>query len=387
MLTMIHDLVAWAPLGIPAFILVIALVVFFHELGHFLMARACGVAIDSFSIGFGGEIAGWTDNKGTRWKICWLPLGGYVKFSGDENAASKPDPERLAQMSDEEKKGAFPLKPLWQRMLVVAAGPLANFLLAFVVFTILFSVWGARTLSTYVGGVQEGSPAALAGVEPGDKIIAVNGKAVKLFNPDLITAIRDSKSKTLDVTIWRKGQTRDVTITPREIPSKDIFGGKMQAPRAIGVAPDEQSADNMVYVPIPVLKAPVAAGYQCWGIVDLSLTYVWRIVSQRADPTGVGGPIRIAKEAKSAASMGFYGLVWLIAVISVSIGLINLFPIPLLDGGHLLYYAFEGVLGRPLSEKTQDVGFRLGLALVLGLMIFATWNDLVRLLGSSAGHT
>ena len=387
MLTIFRDLIAFAPLGIPAFIFVLAVVVFCHELGHFLMARACGVKIDSFSIGFGGEIVGWTDNKGTRWKICWLPLGGYVKFHGDENAASKPDAERLAQMSEEEKKGAFPLKPLWQRMLVVAAGPLANFVLAFVVFTMLFAVWGARTLSTYVGGVQEGSPAAVAGIEPGDKITAVDGKAVKLFNPDLMSAIHDSKTKTLTITVERHGQTRNFVVTPSEIPTKDIFGGKIRSSRAIGVAPDDQSVDNMVYLPVPLARAPVAAAYQCWGIVDLSLTYVWRIVSKRADAGGVGGPIRIAKEAKSAASMGFYGLVWLIAVISVSIGLINLFPIPLLDGGHLLYYACEGVLGRPLSEKTQDVGFRLGLALVLGLMIFATWNDLVRLLGSSSGHT
>lgn len=376
MLSMIRDLIAWAPVGIPAFVFVLALVIVCHELGHFLVARACGVAIDCFSIGFGREIFGWTDKKGTRWKICWLPLGGYVKFKGDENAASIPDRERLAGMSEEEKKGAFPFKPLWQRMLVVTAGPAANFVLAFVVFTLLFGISGARTLSTYVGGVQERSPAAEAGVKPGDKITKVDGKAVTYF-PDLVDAIQGSKNTTLVLTIQRQGESLDVPVTPRVIAIKDAFGTAQQS-KAIGVARDETSPQNIVTIPIPWTKAPWAAALQSYGIADASLTYLWRIVSHRADASQLGGPIRIAKVAKSAASAGFYELISLIAFISVSIGLINLFPIPLLDGGHLLYYACEGVLGRPLTERTQDVGFRLGLALVIGLMIFATWNDLVR---------
>jgi regulator of sigma E protease len=374
---MIHDLVAWAPVGIPAFIFVIAFVVIVHEMGHFLMARACGVAVDVFSIGFGGEIIGWTDKKNTRWRLCWLPLGGYVKFAGDENAASTPDRARLAQMTEAEKAGAFIFKPLWQRALVVLAGPLANFALALVVFTLLFSTYGARTISTYVGDVTKDSPAAVAGIKAGDKITAVDGKAVKYFNPDLVGAIHDSKAKSVVLTVVRGDKTLAVNVTPREMTTPDIFGGKVQA-RVIGVKPDEVTPENLVYIPLPLTRAPVAAAYQTWGIVDLSLTYVWRIVSQRADASQLGGPIRIAKVAKSAAATGFYSLIYLVAVISVSIGLINLFPIPLLDGGHLLYYAFEGVLGRPLGERTQDVGFRIGLALVLGLMIFATWNDLVR---------
>jgi regulator of sigma E protease len=368
MVSFLHDLVAWAPVGIPAFIFVIAFVVIVHELGHFLMARACGVAVDTFSIGFGGEIIGWTDKKKTRWKLCWLPLGGYVKFAGDENAASIPDAARLAQMSEAEKKGAFPLKPLWQRVLVVSAGPLANFILAFVIFTLLFAFSGVRVLSTYVGGVEKPSPAYDAGIRPGDKITAVDGKAVKLFVPDLVSAIRDSKSKSLTLSIDREGRAFDLVVTPSQ----------MDGHRGIGVRPDDQSPEKLVAQPIPLGKAPLFAAYQGYGIVNVSLTYVWRIVSRKADGKQLGGPILIAQAAKSAASTGFYSLFYLIAVISVSIGLINLFPIPLLDGGHLLYYAFEGVLGRPLNERIQDVGFRLGLALVLGLMIFSTWNDLVR---------
>jgi len=377
MLTMIHDLIAWAPVGIPAFVFVIAFVVFFHELGHFLMARACGVAVETFSIGFGGEVFGWTDSKKTRWKICWLPLGGYVKFAGDENAASTPDRERIAQMSEEEKRGAFPLKPLWQRMLVVAAGPIANFILAFVVFTLLLSIWGAQGRSTFVGGVQNGSPAAIAGLKPGDKITAVDGREVKLFSPELQSLIHNSNGRTVALRVERDHKTLHLNVTPRQIESKDIFGGTVKS-LAIGVLPADPFPENTVYIPVPLTRAPVIAAYQCWGIVDTSLTYLWRIVSHKADASQVGGPIGMARMAKSAATYGFYDLIYLAAFISVSIGLINLFPIPLLDGGHLLYYACEGVLGRPLSERVQDVGFRLGLALVLGLMIFATWNDLVR---------
>jgi regulator of sigma E protease len=376
MLSMIRDLIAWAPVGIPAFIFVLAIVVFVHELGHFLVARACGVGVKSFSIGFGPEMFGWTDKKGTRWKISWLPLGGFVMFEGDANAASLPDPEAVAKMTDAEKSRALPLKPLWQRAAVSAAGPFANFVLAFVVFTLLFGISGARTLSTYVGGVQERSPAAEAGVKPGDKITKVDGKAVTYF-PDLVDAIQGSKNTTLVLTIQRQGESLDVPVTPRVIAVKDVFGTAQQS-KAIGVARDETSPQNIVTIPIPWTKAPWAAALQSYGIADASLTYLWRIVSHRADASQLGGPIRIAKVAKSAASAGFYELISLIAFISVSIGLINLFPIPLLDGGHLLYYACEGVLGRPLTERTQDVGFRLGLALVIGLMIFATWNDLVR---------
>lgn len=377
MLTIIHDLIAWAPVGIPAFIFVIALVVVCHELGHFLMARACGVAIDSFSIGFGGEITGWTDKKGTRWKVCWLPLGGYVKFKGDDNAASVPDRERLASMSAEDRKGAFPFKPLWQRILVVLAGPLANFVLAFVMFAGLLAFAGAKAPSTYVGGVTLKSPAAEAGIKPGDKITAVNGEKVELFTPDLVGAIQKAKEKTLILTIRRNGELLKLPVTPREIEIKDIFGSKEKI-KAIGVVRDDSDARNVIWLKVPLVKVPQIAALQCWGIVDASLTYMWRIVSHRADPSQLGGPIGMAQMAKSAASHGFYDLIYLVAFISVSIGLINLFPIPLLDGGHLLYYACEGVLGRPLTERTQDVGFRLGLALVLGLMIFATWNDLVR---------
>ena len=377
MLTFLHDLIAAAPIGIPAFIFVIAIVVFCHELGHFLMARACGVAVQTFSIGFGGEIFGWTDKKGTRWKVCWVPLGGYVMFAGDADATSTTaDPERLAKMTDEEKMRAYAMKPVWQRALVSAAGPVANFVLAFVMFAFLLGAFGARAPSTFVGGVQSKSPAAEAGIKPGDKITAVNGQPVRLFG-ELVNAVQTAKQKTLTLTIQRGAESQDLFVTPREIEIKDIFGGKEKA-KAIGILRDDVNVQHAVWFRVPLLEVPQIAAYQCWAIAEGSLTYLWRIVSHRADPSQLGGVIGMAQMAKSAASHGFYDLIYLVAFISVSIGLINLFPIPLLDGGHLLYYACEGVLGRPLTERTQDVGFRLGLALVIGLMIFATWNDLVR---------
>jgi regulator of sigma E protease len=376
MLTFFHGLIAWAPIGIPAFIFVIAIVIFVHELGHFLVARACGVGIKTFSIGFGGEIFGWTDKKGTRWKVCWLPLGGYVMFEGDANVASVPDAEAVAKMTAKEQARALPLKPLWQRALVAAAGPVANFVLAFVMFAFLLAAFGARAPSTFVGGVQAKSPAAEAGIKPGDKITAVNGQPVRFF-PDLVNAVQTAKQETLVLTIQRSSESHDLLVTPREIEIKDIFGGKQKA-RALGILRDDVNPQNAVWFRVPLIEVPQIAAYQCWAIAEGSLTYLWRIVSHRADPSQVGGVIGMAQMAKSAASHGFYDLIYLVAFISVSIGLINLFPIPLLDGGHLLYYACEGVLGRPLTERTQDVGFRLGLALVMGLMIFATWNDLVR---------
>lgn len=375
MLTMIRDLAAWAPLGVPAFIFVIALVVVIHELGHFLMARACGVAVETFSICFGREIFGWTDNKGTRWKIGWLPFGGYVKFAGDADATSTtPDAERIAKMSDEEKARAYALKPVWQRALISAAGPFANFVLAFVVFTVLYGGFGAKVLSTYVGSVTPNTPAAEAGIKPGDRIAAVDGKPVRFFDPDLVDAIRYARNKTIILSIERGGKHLTIAVTPRTIPNRDVFGTATQT-KGIGVGRDEANPDNIETIPIPWSRAPIAAAYQCWGIVDTSLTYLWRIVSHKADASQLGGPVRIAKVAKSAASSGLYELLNLVAFISVSIGLLNLFPVPPLDGGHLLYYACEGVMGRPLPERFQSAGIGIGLVLVIMLMLFATWND------------
>ena len=377
MLTLLHNIIAWVPLGLPAFALVFTLVVFFHELGHFLVARAFGTRIETFSIGFGKEVFGWTDRKGTRWKISWLPLGGYVKFLGDEDATSTtPDMEKIERLAPDERAGVLLYKPLYQRALIAAAGPMANVVLAVVLYTMLYAGFGARALGTYIGSVQPNSPAAVAGLRPGDKIVSIDGKSVSMFAqlPDIIGS---TKRDTLAITIKRDGRPLTLDVKPREINTTDIYGTPLKI-KGIGVGYGDDFPQNTVYIPVSILQAPVYAAAQCLGIVESTFTILGRIVSHHADASQLGGPIGMAQMAQSAASHGFYDLISLIAFISVSIGLINLFPIPLLDGGHLLYYGCEAVLGRPLNERAQDVGFRVGLALVLGLMIFTTWNDLVR---------
>jgi regulator of sigma E protease len=376
MLSWLQAVISWVPVGLPAFVAVIVIVVLVHELGHFLVARACGVGIKVFSIGFAGEIVGWTDRKGTRWKIGWLPLGGYVQFAGDAGAASTPDAEAIAKMTPEERAGAFQLKPLWQRALVVTAGPFANFLLAIVVFSFLFAAFGAKTISTEVGGVAKGTPAAEAGLQTGDKILSVDGRPTRLFF-ELTAAIRGSGGKPLVLAVKRGPEVVPVKVTPRLIDNRDIYGMPVKT-MGLGVSAGPDSPENTVYLPVPLHQAPLAAASQTWRIVDLSLTTIWRMVRQQADSKSLSGPIGIAKVTRTEADAGFYAFASLIAFISVSIGLLNLFPIPLLDGGHLLYYGCEAVLGRPLKEEVQEAGFKVGLALVLGLMIFATLNDLVR---------
>ena len=374
--TFLHQLFAWAPLGVPAFLFVITFVVFFHELGHFLVARACGVAVKTFSLGFGSEIVGWTDKKGTRWRISWIPLGGYVMFLGDENAASMPDRSALEQMSEETRKDTIQFKPLWQRALVVVAGPAANFVLAIVVFTFLYAVFGLENLGTYAGPIHPHSPAAEAGLHEGDKIVAIDGKSLRLW-ADVRDTIVASKGKPLTLSVLRQGQSLTITAAPRMLQGKDIFGAPAQG-LALGIDPGDETPENVVYTPVTLAEAPILALDRTWFVVDISLTGVWRMVSRQADASQLSGPVGIAAVSQQAAAHGFYELISLVAFISVSLGLINLFPIPLLDGGHLLYYGCEAVLGRPLTERTQEVGFRLGLALVISLMIFAAWNDLTR---------
>ncbi|HSC19473.1 MAG TPA: RIP metalloprotease RseP [Rhizomicrobium sp.] len=377
---MLHGLLGWIPLGLPAFLFVITVVVFFHELGHFLVARACGVRVEAFSIGFGPAIVHWLDRRGTEWKISWIPLGGYVKFFGDADAASAPDRARMETMTTDEQRDAFPFKPLYQRALVVLAGPVANFVLAIAIFATLFATVGKPQVSSHaiparIGTVTPNSPAAAGGLKPGDRIYAVQGQPVSRFE-QLQKSIRSSAGKPLTFKVERKGAPLTLRVTPRWIQITDFYGSKEKL-FGIGVSPeiDPSLVSNIRLGP---LAAVGAAGEETWNIVDTTLTYMWRIVSGRSDTTQLSGPVGIARISKKAASEGFLTLVGLAALISVSIGLINLFPIPILDGGHLLYYAFEVILGRPLGARAQEVGFRLGLAVVLGLFFLATWNDLVR---------
>jgi regulator of sigma E protease len=369
--SVIAEFFSWSIIGIPAFLTIITIVVFFHELGHFSVARFFGVTVDVFSIGFGRELFGWTDRLGTRWKICALPLGGYVKFAGDANVASKPDEDELREMEPALRAGVLHFKPLYQRVLVVAAGPLANFVLAIAIFAGMFMVMGRPVAVTepVVGRVVEESAAAEAGLLEGDVIQSVDGRDVLTF-AEFAEVIRTGNGSPVSIQIERDGQVFSVDVTPRSEPV-DVLGGSETVFR-VGVG----SATN--WEPIGPLQALGISVDRTWFIVTTTMGYVGSIIIGQAAPDQLAGPLGIAGIAGQVAQQGFADFVGLVALISVSIGLINLFPIPVLDGGHLLYYAIEAALGRPLGERAQEVGFRLGLALVLSLMLLATFNDLVR---------
>jgi regulator of sigma E protease len=358
-----------AALVIPAFLFVITVVVFFHELGHFVVARLCGVKVDIFSIGFGREIVGFYDRKGTRWKISWLPLGGYVKFAGDADPSSRSDPETLKNMDPAERAGSLHFKPLYQRALVAAAGPLANFILAIVIFTVAFMISPQQPVEPpVIAEITEGSAADQAGVQVGDVIRSVDGTPVVQF-PDLQRIVSNSSGRELRLGIIRNGEAMEIVAAPRATQFTDAAGNQNTAFR-LGIVPR--------YEPLPFPQAMVRAVAQTWSIIQRTMAYLGDLVIGRASTNELSGPLGIAKAAGDWAAAGFIALLNLTAFISVAIGFANLLPIPVLDGGHLLYYAFEAVLGRPLGERAQEVGFRLGLALVLCLMLLATFNDLVR---------
>ena len=375
MLDAIRSLIAWTPLGLPAFLFVITLVVFFHELGHFLVARYYGVKVDVFSVGFGKEIFGWTDRLGTRWKVSWLPIGGYVKFAGDANAASQPDAEAAARMSAEERKGALLFKPLYQRALVAASGPLANFLLAIVILTGLSLYAGHTVIQPIIGQVTKGSPAETAGIKAGDRVTRIDDTVITDFQqlPQIISV---SGGSTLAIGIHRGNQDLTIQVTPKLMKTKDMLGNATSQ-MVIGVRPDPKApVTREHYSPV---GAFAAACQETWSILKNTILGIGQMIGGHASADQLRGPVGIANMTRQVADFGFLAVLNLAAILSVSIGLANLFPIPLLDGGHLLYYACEAVLGRPLGARAQDVGFRLGLVVVLGLMLLTTWNDLVRL--------
>jgi len=358
------------------FLFVLSLVVFFHELGHFLVARWCGVRILVFSIGFGPEIVGFNDRYGTRWKIAAIPLGGYVKFFGDENAASVPDTERLAGMDEGEKSQSFVFQPVAKRAAIVVAGPLANFLLAIVIFAGIFMLYGKQSMTARVDTVQADSAAATAGFQPGDLVVAINGSAIGDF-ADMQRIVSESAGEPLTITVERKGTQVVLKATPALKEIKDNFGNVHR----IGILGITRStaAEDLKFQPVPPPRAVWMGVQETWFVIDRTLSYIGGVVVGREAADQLGGPIRIAQMSGQVATVGFVALIHLAAVLSVSIGLLNLFPIPLLDGGHLLFYAIEALRGRPLSERAQEVGFRIGLAIVLMLMIFATFNDIVHL--------
>ena len=340
----VAEFFSWAVIGLPAFLVAILVVVFFHELGHFSVARFFGVSIEAFSVGFGRELFGWNDRHGTRWKFCALPLGGYVKFVGDANVASKPDEEELRDMDPALRAGILHFKPLYQRALVVAAGPIANFVLV------------------------EGSAAAQAGILSGDTIQSVDGQEMATF-AEFAGHIRSGSGDEISLQIDRGGEILTLIATPlAELGGAD--GSETVYRLGVGSA--------TISEPIGPVQSVGLAVNQTWAIIAGTMGYLGNIFTGQEAPDQLAGPLGIASFAGEMAQRGVADFVWFVALISVSIGLVNLFPIPVLDGGHLLYYGIEAALGRPLGERAQEVGFRVRLALVLSLMLLATFNDLVR---------
>ena len=387
-----------ALLSIVPFLLVLTFIVTIHELGHFLVARAFGVKVDRFSIGFGKTIVARTDKHGTEWRLAWLPLGGYVKFSGDLDASSVPDQAGLAELKQrviaENGPGAerdyFHFKPIWQRALIVAAGPAANFLLSMVLFTVLFSVVGEQVLAPRVARVEQGSPAAVAGFQPGDLVVRIGDRPIVDFN-ELERTIVMSAGEPLRFTVNRAGREVVLTATPQRRLEDDPIAGRVRIAR-IGLVPDQRVEDFSFRRLNPV--EAFGKGVETIGsTVATTGAYIGRIFTGRESGDLLSGPIGIAKAAGGVTQQAVAAnsdpgwmaanlaltFISFAAIVSIGIGIVNLLPIPVLDGGHLLFYAYEAVARRPVPARVQEVGYRVGLALLAGLMLFATWNDLQKL--------
>lgn len=363
----------WIISSIVPFLVVLTVIVFVHEIGHYLVARWNGVAIQTFSIGFGREIAGFTDRRGTRWRISLIPLGGYVRFLGDMNAASVPDPEAADRFPPEIQPSLFVNKSVWQRIAVVVAGPLANVIFTLLVLYALLLGYGRYVIPPTIDGVTPGGPAAEAGLLPGDRIISVDGFAVRGFS-DVQRLVATAPDRQVSIAVDRNGRTLDIKLVPKATEIKDRFGNPQRVGR-IGAEHEMSDGQVTLYRPGPV-EAMGMTVEEVRFIIDRTSAFIGDFFVGRGDRDQLAGPVKVAKVSGEVASLGVLALINLMALLSLNIGLFNLLPIPMLDGGHLMFYAFEAVAGRPLSPRVQEWGFRVGLALVLGLTIFTFVNDL-----------
>ena len=356
------------------FVVLLTVVVFVHEYGHYYFARKYGVGITDFSIGFGKEIFGLKDKNGTRWKFCLIPLGGYVKFFGDRNVFSQSEQEELLRKYNEnDRKKLFVTKPLYQRSLIVAAGPLANFILAILIFTFIYMFSGKDFTPAQISEVQENSPAYSAGLKNGDIILAINEKKLNSLT-EVSTLINASTTNEIDIKILRNDSEINFNLIPKKIKTTDSFGNSINK-KIIGIkiSPLNNEINKEKLGPATAL---IYAIKETWFVIDASLDFVVSMFKGKGDTTQLGGPIKIAKITGQVAQFGFIAFLSIMAYISISLGFINLFPIPMLDGGHLMFYGFEKILGRPLTQKTQEGFFRIGLFLLIFLMLFTTVNDL-----------
>lgn len=352
-----------------SFVVLTSVIVFIHEFGHFYVARLCGVKIDEFAIGFGREIWGFTDKKGTRWKICPIPFGGYVKMYGDKNGASIPDPELISKMSPQEKKISFIGKNVYQRMAIVVAGPVANFLLAIVIFTFLFRVNGLVTTPPLVGEVVKDGAAEVAGLQAGDRILEINGQTIRAFD-DIRAIVAESANRDLQFKIMRGDAEQNVQVTPQFRVNKDIFGDEVKV-GMIGVMATQ--GEHQI---LNLSQSFVEANKETYRISTAVFRAIGELITGKRSVEELGGPIKIAQYSGKTVTMGVVAVLWFMAMISINLGVMNLLPVPVLDGGHLFYYFVEMLCGKPMSQNLQKIGFQLGFALVITLMIFTTLNDI-----------
>ncbi|MDH7795892.1 MULTISPECIES: RIP metalloprotease RseP [unclassified Beijerinckia] len=355
------------------FLFVLTIVVFFHELGHFLVGRWCGVKADAFSIGFGREIVAFTDKKGTRWRFAWIPLGGYVKFHGDPNAASMGASEIQANMSPEERKISFFAQPVWKRAAIVFAGPAASFLLGLVIFTGSFWIQGRGDYVPQINRVQPGQAAEAAGFQSGDVVVSINGNPIENWG-EMQRIVQISPDVPLTFVVQRANKDVNLTVTPRLRELVTPFGKNRVG--SIGVEA-LVTPENWRIQSFSLPQAAVLSVHETSFIIERTVSFIGGVFVGRESTDQISGPIRIAEISGVVAKVSFGALLNLAAILSISIGLLNLLPVPMLDGGHLLYYAIEAVKGRPMSERKQEWGFRVGLGLVMALMLFATMNDLL----------
>jgi len=355
-------------LTVLAFVAVIGPLVFVHELGHYLVGRWFGVKAEAFSIGFGPEIAAWVDKRGTRWRLAAFPLGGYVRFKGDMNASSQTDPAWLS-MSAADRAESFPAKPLWQRAAIVAAGPAINFLFAILILAAFAFAYGESRTPAVAGLVQPGSAAEAAGIRPGDRIVSLGGRVMDTY-ADMVMYTRIRPGEPVDVVVERDGQRQEVRATIRAVTESDEFGNSFTVGR-IGIG-----AGKPVVEPVPLWRAPVVAVERVGTILRTMVETLGQIVGGSRSVKELGGPLKIAEVSGQAAVLGPESFVFFIALISINLGFINLLPIPMLDGGHLLFYAVEAVQRRPVSMRVQEWAYKSGLALLLAMMMLVTFNDL-----------